>query len=142
MIKFALRCEEAHAFEGWFASNEDFERQKAAGPISCPICGSSAVVKALMAPAVATADDRSQTQVVAGGAAQQEMMAKLKELVTQIRAQSEDVGARFPEEARKIHYGEAPQRGIIGQAKPEDVGALLEEGIAVAPLPVLPEDAN
>lgn len=142
MIKFALRCEEAHAFEGWFASNDDFDRQKAAGLISCPICGSTAVVKALMAPAVATADEQPATTMVSGGEAQQEMLAKLKELVTQIRAQSEDVGTRFPEEARKIHYGEAPQRGIIGQAKPEDVGALLDEGIAVAPLPVLPEDTN
>lgn len=141
MIKFALRCDAAHAFEGWFSSNEDYDGQQARGLVSCPVCGSVAVSKALMAPAVATSAPK-ETAFVSGGPEQQAMMAKLKEIVTHIRANSEDVGARFPEEARKIHYGEAPARGIIGQAKHEEVGALIEEGIAIAPIPVLPEDAN
>ena len=79
---------------------------------------------------------------MAGGGVPAEMIAKMREIVTHIRANSEDVGTRFPEEARKIHYGEAPARGIIGQAKQDEIGALLEEGIEIAPLPVLPEDAN
>lgn len=142
MIKYSLRCDNAHAFEGWFSSGGDFEAQQARGLVTCPICGSSSVVKALMAPAVSSASNEERTPNVAGGQPPAEMLAKLRELVTHIRANSEDVGARFPEEARKIHYGEAPQRGIIGQAGHEEIGALLEEGIEVAPLPELPDEKN
>ncbi len=144
MIKFALKCEADHAFEGWFSSGSDFDGQQARGLVTCPVCGSASVSKALMAPAVATAHaaDAQVPMPMAGGGVPAEMIAKLREVVTQIRASSEDVGTRFPEEARKIHYGEAPARGIIGQAKQEEIGALLEEGIEIAPLPVLPEDAN
>ncbi len=144
MIKYALKCEADHAFEGWFSSGSDFDGQQARGLVTCPVCGSASVGKALMAPAVATAHagDAQVPMPMAGGGVPAEMIAKLREVVTQIRASSEDVGTRFPEEARKIHYGEAPARGIIGQAKQEEIGALLEEGIEIAPLPVLPEDAN
>ena len=75
-------------------------------------------------------------------AAKQEMIGKLKEMVTQIRANADDVGERFPEEARKIHYGETEQRGLIGKASVEEARALIDEGIEIAPLPVLPDDAN
>lgn len=144
MIKYSLKCEAEHAFEGWFSSGSDFDGQQARGLVTCPVCGSASVSKALMAPAVATAHsgDAEVPMAMAGGGVPAEMIAKMREIVTHIRANSEDVGARFPEEARKIHYGEAPARGIIGQAKQEEIGALLEEGIEIAPLPVLPEDAN
>ncbi|HWU61625.1 MAG TPA: DUF1178 family protein [Ensifer sp.] len=144
MIKYSLKCEAEHAFEGWFSSGSDFDGQQARGLVTCPVCGSASVIKALMAPAVATAHvgEADVPMAIAGGGVPAEMMAKLREIVTHIRANSEDVGTRFPEEARKIHYGEAPVRGIIGQAKQEEIGALLEEGIEIAPLPVLSEDAN
>lgn len=144
MIKYSLRCEAEHAFEGWFSSGNDFDGQLSRGLVTCPVCGTAAVSKALMAPAVATAQgsEADLPLAMAGGGVPAEMLAKLREIVTHIRANSEDVGARFPEEARKIHYGEAPARGIIGQARQEEIGALLEEGIEIAPLPVLPEDAN
>lgn len=144
MIKYSLKCEAEHAFEGWFSSGSDFDAQSVRGLVTCPVCGSASVTKALMAPAVATAHagEGDAPMAMAGGGVPAEMMTKLREIVTHIRANSEDVGTRFPEEARKIHYGEAPVRGIIGQAKREEIGALLEEGIEIAPLPVLPEDAN
>ncbi|MCD2175735.1 DUF1178 family protein [Rhizobium sp. C4] len=144
MIKYSLKCEAEHAFEGWFSSGSDFDAQQARGLVTCPVCGSASVSKALMAPAVTTAQagENDVPMAMAAAGANPEMLAKLREIVTHIRANSEDVGARFPEEARKIHYGEAPARGIIGEAKQEEIGALLEEGIEIAPLPVLPEDTN
>jgi hypothetical protein len=142
LIKYSLRCDNGHAFEGWFSSGSDFDAQQARGLVTCAVCGSASVVKALMAPAVSGAANEEQPARVAGGGPPAEMVAKLRELVTHIRANSEDVGNRFPEEARKIHYGEAPARGIIGQARHEEIGALLEEGIEIAPLPELPDDKN
>lgn len=142
MIKYSLICDAGHTFEGWFSSGGDFDAQQARGLVTCPACGSASVTKALMAPAISGSDAEERPMEVAGGGAPAEMVAKLRELVSHIRANSEDVGTRFPEEARKIHYGEAPQRGIIGQAKHEEIGALIEEGIDIAPLPILPEDKN
>jgi hypothetical protein len=95
-----------------------------------------------MAPSVSTARKKERRQELAVQTGQREMMTKLREIVSTIRANSEDVGERFPEEARKIHYGEAEQRGLIGRASAEDVRDLLEEGVDVAPLPILPDDTN
>jgi hypothetical protein len=122
----------------------DFDKQKSQSLVTCPLCGSANVEKALMAPAVTHAGEAAPQMVAALAAdpARQEMLTKMREMVKTIRENSEDVGTRFPEEARKIHYGEAEARGIIGQAKHEEIGALLEEGIGIAPLPVLPEDIN
>ena len=166
MIRYALRCKAGHGFEGWFRGLEDFEKQKASRLLACPACGSSEVDKALMAPAVSTArrkEARAETvaasvrqpgaaetadpaQVPAIAAArspeQAALVEKLRALRAELTANAEDVGAAFPEEARKIHYGEAEARGIFGAASREDVGELLEEVIPVLPLPVLPEDRN
>lgn len=142
MIRYSLCCEKAHEFEGWFSESADFDRQKEAGYLTCPICGSGDVSKVLMAPAVTTARQKEDTQALAVSAAQKQAMSKLKEAIQEIRASSEDVGEKFPEEARKIHYGEAEARGIIGQASPVEVKSLIEEGIEIAPLPVLPDDVN
>ncbi|MFN3508377.1 MAG: DUF1178 family protein [Allorhizobium sp.] len=142
MIRYSLSCEKAHEFEGWFSQSAEFDRQKASGFLTCPVCGSGEVSKVLMAPAVATARQKEGTQALAVSAVQKQAMIKLKEAIQEIRASSEDVGERFPEEARKIHYGEAEARGIIGQASPVEVKSLIEEGIEIAPLPVLPDDAN
>lgn len=142
MIRFSLSCDTGHAFEGWFSNNAEFDRQKDSGLLSCPVCGSVAVSKLLMAPAVTTGRQKEATHAIAVDAAQRAALAKLREAVAEIRAQSEDVGERFPEEARKIHYGEADARGIIGQASAVEVRALLDEGIEIAPLPTLPDDVN
>lgn len=142
MIRYSLVCDNAHDFEGWFSGSADFDRQVEAGLLTCPVCNSAAISKSLMAPSVSTARKKEEKQAVAMDIAQKRVMAKIREAVAAIKANAEDVGEKFPEEARKIHYGEADARGIIGQASFADVRELIEEGIEVAPLPALPEDAN
>ncbi len=142
MIHYSLQCDQDHAFDGWFASSADFDRQKSAGFVTCPHCHSAAVSKLLMAPNVSTGRRKETMQAVAMDTVRREMISKLKEAVKEIRAGAEDVGERFPEEARKIHYGEAEARGIIGQASLDEAQALTEEGIEIAPLPVFPDDRN
>jgi hypothetical protein len=142
VIRYSLSCENTHEFEGWFSGSADFDSQVERGFLSCPVCGSHKVFKALMAPSVSTARKQEAIQTLAMDAAQKQAFAKIKETLASIRANAEDVGDKFPEEARKIHYGEADQRGIIGQASLQDVKGLLEEGIDIAPLPVLPDDVN
>ncbi|APG85594.1 hypothetical protein SAMCCGM7_Ch2863 [Sinorhizobium americanum CCGM7] len=142
MIRYNLSCDNGHGFEGWFSSSGDFERQANAHLVTCPTCGSGSVSKQLMAPTVSTARKKEARQALVMDQAQMETIAKLREMVKTIRANAEDVGERFPEEARKIHYGEADQRGLIGKATAEEASALLEEGIEIAPLPVLPDDTN
>lgn len=142
MIRYSLICENAHEFEGWFSEGADFDRQVASGLLTCPVCNSASISKSLMAPSVSTARKKDEMQTVAMDVARREAFLKLKEAVAAIKANSEDVGTRFPEEARKIHYGEADARGIIGQATPDEAKALVEEGIEIAALPILPEDVN
>ncbi|CDZ30367.1 DUF1178 family protein [Neorhizobium galegae] len=142
MIKYSLICDNAHTFEGWFSESADFDRQVASGLLTCPVCNSASISKTLMAPSVSTARKKEEKQAMVMDLARQEMIAKLKEAVAAIKANAEDVGEKFPEEARKIHYGEADARGIIGQASLGEVRELLDEGIEIAPLPVIPEDAN
>ncbi|AEG05344.1 DUF1178 family protein [Sinorhizobium meliloti] len=142
MIHYNLACDKGHAFEGWFSSSDDFDRQVARRLVTCPSCGSDSVSKQLMAPAVSTARKKEARRELVMDQAQKETVAKLKELVKSIRENAEDVGERFPDEARKIHYGEADQRGLIGKATAEEAIALIEEGIEIAPLPVLPDDTN
>lgn len=142
MIRYSLICDNAHAFEGWFSQSADFDRQVETGFLTCPVCGSLAISKSLMAPSVSTARRKQERQQVAMDVARQETIVKLKEMVATIKANAEDVGERFPEEARKIHYGEADARGIMGKASLAEVKDLIEEGIEIAPLPVLPDDTN
>ncbi|MEH6692564.1 MAG: DUF1178 family protein [Pseudorhizobium pelagicum] len=142
MIRYSLVCDSGHSFEGWFSQSADFDRQVATGFLTCPTCNSAAISKSLMAPSVSTARRKDEKRAVAMDMAQKQVMAKLREAVSAIKANAEDVGEKFPEEARKIHYGEADARGIIGKASVEEVRALVDEGIEVAPLPVLPDDAN
>jgi len=142
LIRYSLICDNAHAFEGWFSASADFDRQVETGFLTCPVCGSSVISKSLMAPSVSTARKKEEKQAVAMDLVQKQAVAKLREAVAAIKANAEDVGEKFPEEARKIHYGEADARGIVGQASLQEVKSLVEEGIEVAPLPVLPEDAN
>lgn len=141
MIRFSLHCDHAHDFEGWFRSNDDFETQRKRGFVSCPECGSQKVEKALMAPAVSTS--RKQEKVaLAMGEQQRKAMAALKELSEKVRENAENVGDKFAEEARKIHFGETEARGIYGAATIEEAKGLAEDGIDFMPLPVFPDDRN
>ncbi|MBY4611824.1 DUF1178 family protein [Rhizobium sp. 9T] len=142
MIRYSLTCDNAHEFEGWFSESADFDRQVATGFLTCPVCHSAAVSKLLMAPSVSTARKKDERQSLAMDAMRQEALQKLKDAVAAVKANSEDVGTKFPEEARKIHYGEADARGIIGQATLDEAQALVEEGIEIAAIPVLPEDVH
>ncbi|PDT13789.1 hypothetical protein CO670_26545 [Rhizobium sp. J15] len=142
MIRYSLTCDSAHEFEGWFSESVDFDRQVATGFLTCPVCHSAAISKLLMAPSVSTARKKDERQTLAMDAMRREALDKLKEAVAAVKANSEDVGTKFPEEARKIHYGEADARGIIGQATIDEAQALVEEGIEIAAIPVLPEDVN
>jgi hypothetical protein len=132
-----LQCSHGHGFEGWFASEDAFQDQLAAGQVECPLCGDAAIVKMLSAPRLnlgAAAPDASRQAVMAAPDAT--LQAAWLKMVRHVMANTDDVGERFPEEARRIHYGEVPERGIRGQATPEETQALAEEGIGVLPLPV------
>ncbi|MHC1547970.1 DUF1178 family protein [Phyllobacterium sp. K27] len=137
MIRFSLHCDQDHDFEGWFRSNDDFDSQVDKGFVTCPSCGSHKVGKALMAPSVSTGRQKEKIAI-----AMSEMAKEMKEMVKKVRENADYVGTEFAEQARKIHFGEAEARGIYGEATPEDVEALLEDGVDVMPLPVFPEDRN
>lgn len=142
MIRFSLRCAAEHDFQGWFRNNADFDRQRDGGLIACPTCGSDRVEKSLMAPAVAGSRQEPEKPDLSARPERAEAMEKLRAFVRHVKANADDVGRDFPEEARKIHFGEAPVRGIYGEAKPEEARALVEEGIDVLPLPGLPQEKN
>ncbi len=135
-----LQCAQAHGFEGWFASEDDFAGQLSRGLLTCPLCGDASVTKKLSAPRLnlGSVRDPSAAQQVVAGDGDLAMQAAWLALARRIVSNTEDVGERFSEEARRIHYGEIPQRGIRGQASREQTESLLEEGIAVMPL-ALPE---
>lgn len=139
MIIFDLKCgARGHVFEGWFGSTADYEDQQARALVSCPVCGSGEVGKAVMAPAVSAKGNRTAAarDMFAGDAGKvKRMLAALAAEQKKILATSEHVGDRFPDEARAIHLGEADARAIHGRATPEQAESLVEEGIAVAPLP-------
>lgn len=149
MIRYSLVCEAGHGFESWFPSSDSYDAQVARDLVTCPVCGGAKVEKALMLPNVARTDRSPAPQ--AGQAAapvtlvaepERQVRALLRALREHLVANSEHVGARFPEEARKIHYGEAEGRSIYGEASPAEARALVEEGIDVAAIPVLPDDRN
>jgi hypothetical protein len=137
MIIFDLKCaDEGHVFEGWFGSTADYEDQQARGLVSCPVCGSGDVGKAVMAPAVSPKGNSTARNLFGGDAeGVKQMLAALAAEQKRLLAQSEHVGDRFADEARAIHLGEAGARPIHGRATREQAESLLEDGIAVAPLP-------
>jgi hypothetical protein len=152
MIRYNLVCEAGHGFECWFPSSDSYETQAAQGLVGCPACGSTAVSKAVMAPRVARTDRAPSVSAAVTPPAEapvrmisepeRKMREMIKALHAHVAANSEHVGPRFAEEARKIHYGEAEGRSIHGQASLDEARALIDEGIDVAPLPVLPDDRN
>ena len=150
MIRYNLRCDNGHAFESWFQSSSAYDAQVKRKLVTCAICGSAKVEKAIMAPQLAgtkkkaekmpSPADPSSTSLMM--APERELRAKLKELRDHIVKNADNVGERFPEEARKMHYGDIEHRAIYGEASAEEAKSLIEEGVEVAPLPVLPDDRN
>ena len=157
MIRYNLRCERGHAFESWFQSSSAYETQEKRKLVNCPSCGSDKVERAIMAPQIVSQRGRSDprrspqsapapvasTEVTAPAstplmmAQERELRAKLKELRDHIVKNADNVGERFPNEARKMHYGDIEHRPIYGEASPEEARALIDEGVEVSPLPVL-----
>ena len=163
MIRYALVCDRRHKFEIWFKNSADYDKQAKRGLVSCPMCDTNKVEKALMAPALgASAKKKKSTrpQPIEAPAApepapaeqttpvammspkEKEFRAKLKELRDHLTKNADNVGKKFPEEARKMHYGEIEHRSIYGEASPKDAKELHDEGIEFHPLPVLPDERN
>jgi len=140
MIRYNLICALDHEFEGWFSSSADYDEQSASGLLSCPACGTKKVEKAIMAPAVKTAR-KVESREADAAKAMSAMAAKIR---SEIGKTCENVGENFAEEARAIHYGEKPERGIYGSTTDEESAELKEEGIAAHPLPdiLVPETAK
>ena len=158
MIRYTLRCERDHAFESWFQSSSAYDSQVKRKLVTCPACGSAKVEKAIMAPQIvskrgrdsavpapapaATADVTAPASTPLMMAQERELRAKLKELRDHIVKNADNVGERFPNEARKMHYGDIEHRPIYGEASPEEARSLIDEGVEVSRLPVLPDDRN
>jgi hypothetical protein len=157
MIRYNLRCDRGHAFESWFQSSLAYESQEKRKLVSCPACGSVKVERAIMAPQIVSKKKRDSaapspaapsTEVTTPTstplmmAQERELRAKLKELRDHIVKNADNVGERFPNEARKMHYGDIEHRPIYGEASPEEARSLIDEGVEVSPLPVLPDDRN
>jgi hypothetical protein len=160
MIRYSLRCDRGHEFESWFQNSSAYEQQEKRKLVNCPACGSAKVERAIMAPQIVSKKGRESappapavsTDVTAPAptpastplmmAQERELRAKLKELRDHIVKNADNVGEHFPVEARKMHYGDIEHRPIYGEASPDEARALIEEGVEVSPLPVLPEDRN
>jgi hypothetical protein len=158
VIRYNLVCDKSHEFESWFADSAAYDKQAKRKLVECPVCGSAKVDKAIMAPRLARKDKSTSISVPPEAATpapaetstpvamispqEQEFRAKLKELRDHLTANSDNVGKKFAEEARKMHYGETEHRSIYGEASPQDAKDLHEEGIEFHPLPVLPDERN
>jgi len=158
MIRYTLRCERDHAFESWFQNSSAYDSQTRRKLVTCPVCNSSKVEKAIMAPRIVSKKGRDRPAPSPAPAApaeapatestpllmaqERELRAKLKELRDHIVKNADNVGERFPNEARKMHYGDIEHRPIYGEASPDEARSLIEEGVEVSPLPVLPDDRN
>lgn len=137
MIRYALICDRDHEFDGWFASSDGFDAQVAAGEVLCPHCGSAAVTKALMAPSIAKGR-ASAAEAPPQAALAEKMSMVMLALKRHVEENCDYVGDAFAEEARRIHYGETEHRDIYGEATLDEALELIEEGVEVAPLPVVP----
>jgi hypothetical protein len=161
MIRYSLRCERDHSFESWFQNSSAYDTQVRRKLVTCPVCGSAKVEKAIMAPQIVSKKGRDIAAPAAPApeaalpaevtppastpllmAQERELRAKLKELRDHIVKNADNVGECFPNEARKMHYGDIEHRPIYGEASPDEARALIDEGVEVSPLPVLPEDRN
>lgn len=140
MIVFDLKCKDGHVFEAWFPDSKAFEKQKAKKAVVCPVCGNRRVTKAPMAPNIASGKAREGEKAQQNPQAK-EMMVMLSKLRQEVEKNCDYVGDKFPEEARKIHYGEAEKRNIYGEASKEDAESLAEEGIEFQRIPWVRHDA-
>lgn len=135
MIKYALRCDRNHEFEGWFGSSADYDDQAARGLVECPMCGSTGVSKQIMAPAVAGTKAQRSVEPAVDPKMREMMMTAMGEVRRHVEENFDYVGDAFAKEARAIHEGASEERGIYGEASPTEVKALVEDGVKVAPLP-------
>jgi hypothetical protein len=161
MIRYALNCDHGHMFESWFANSAAYDKQAKRALIACPVCDSTKVEKAMMAPRLGRSDaaeppepktlpmpapppapGATQAPVAVMSPPERELRKKLKELRDHLTKNADYVGPRFPEQARKIHYGEIEHRSIYGEATPDEAKELHEEGIEFHPLPILPDEFN
>jgi len=161
MIRYSLVCDKGHDFESWFADSTAYDKQAKRKLVACPHCGSAKVDKAIMAPRLAGSKTGKAPAEAPPGEApaaapepaapapvamlspqERELRSKLKELRDHLTKNADNVGKKFPEQARKMHDGEVEHRTIYGEASPEDAKALAEEGIEFHPLPILPDDRN
>jgi hypothetical protein len=171
MIRYALVCDRKHDFEIWFKNSADYDKQAKRGLVTCPSCGSAKVEKALMAPSLGRGAKKRSSDMIAVPSApaeapaaeapsqnmmsqvamvppqvmtpqEQELRTKLKELREHLIKNSENVGSKFPEVARKMHYGEIEHKSIYGEASPREAKELHEEGVEFHPIPVLPDEHN
>ncbi len=146
MIRYDLLCGKGHEFDGWFSDSASYDTQAKRDLISCTECGNTKITKQLMAPGISSkANRRAETKVLAAGPIDPRaaaMMQMMREYRKTIFENSENVGNKFAEEARKIHFKEVEERPIFGNATADDAKALIEEGIDVHPIPRLPEDGN
>jgi hypothetical protein len=130
MILYQLKCPSDHCFEGWFRNSDSYEEQRAAGEIACPICSDHDIAKAPMAPRLARSEKSLPTPA--------EQLQALRGLRRAVETKCEDVGDRFAEEARKIHYGETKERGIYGKTSESEAESLADEGIEFGRIPWVP----
>ncbi|NIY72020.1 DUF1178 family protein [Marivivens donghaensis] len=135
MIRYTLKCDHDHSFESWFQSADAFDKLQSAGMVACTACGSTKVSKSLMAPSVRTETATEKPALTAPATPQEEALTKLRK---HVEANSEYVGMKFADEARKMHDGDTPERPIYGEAKPQDAIKLIEDGVPVLPLPFAP----
>jgi hypothetical protein len=159
MIRYALRCENGHNFESWFANSAAYDKQAKRALVTCPICGSAKVEKAIMAPRLSRGESAEpaappmppanpapavpvKAPLAMMSPPEREFRKKLKELRDHITKNADYVGPSFPEQARKIHYREIEHRSIYGEASPDEARELHEEGIEFHPLPILPDEFN
>jgi hypothetical protein len=154
MICYALACERGHSFESWFQNSAAYDTQAKRRLVSCPVCGSAKVDKAIMSPRITSvakgraapvevpAPTVEKTPVAMISPAEQEFRQKLREVREHLTKNADNVGAKFPEQARKMHYGEIEHRSIYGEASPKEAKDLAEEGVEFHPLPVLPDEHN
>ncbi len=147
MIVFDLRCVKEHLFEAWFRDSASYEEQRCAEAVFCPVCGSTEIEKALMAPNLAGAKKKGEAPAIPGpakmameGAKTAEVRQALRALRKVVEENCDNVGPGFAEEARKIHYGEADPRGIYGETTGEEARDLVEEGIEVKSIPWIPKE--
>lgn len=144
MIQYALKCQDGHGFESWFKSADAFDALAKAGHLSCAVCGSPEVSKAIMAPRVAAPREAAppppaEAKAPAPRAPEEALARALSELRRRVEANSDYVGRRFAQEARAMHLGDKPERAIYGEARPEEARQLLEEGVPLLPLPFTPK---